>query len=162
MSGVPMNVKRLLAVTTCLVLAVAAGWTFLVVSYETDLGTDNTILVSNTGQNATVADDDSLVVLSFESGAEDLAWSSLQLSIATPDETYTCSFGSQSTQIDDSAPVKTSLGADGATFTAEIDATDEESFTHLDLPSQRQSDDCLLYTSPSPRDRTRSRMPSSA
>ena len=24
------------------------------------------------------------------------------------------------------------------------------------------SDDCLLYTSPSPRDRTRSRMPSSA
>ena len=25
-----------------------------------------------------------------------------------------------------------------------------------------QSDDCLLYTSPSPRDRTRSRMPSSA
>ena len=32
-----MNVKRLLAVTTCLVLAVAAGWTFLVVSYETDL-----------------------------------------------------------------------------------------------------------------------------
>ena len=90
-----MNVKRPLAVTTCLLLAVAAGWTFLVVSYETDLGTDNTILVSNTGQNATVADDDSLVVLSFESGAEDLAWSSLLLSIATPDETYTCSFGSQ-------------------------------------------------------------------
>ena len=131
MSGVSMNVKRLLAVTTCLVLAVAAGWTFLVVSYETDLGTDNTILVSNTGQNATVADDDSLVVLSFESGAEDLAWSSLQLSIATSEETYTCSFGSQSTQVDDSAPVKTSLGADGATFTVEIDATDEESFTHL-------------------------------
>jgi len=45
-----MNVKRLLAVTTCLVLAVAAGWTFLVVSYETNLGTDNTILVSDTGQ----------------------------------------------------------------------------------------------------------------
>ena len=58
MSGVSMNVKRLLAVTTCLVLAVAAGWTFLVVSYETNLGTDNTILVSDTGQNATVADDD--------------------------------------------------------------------------------------------------------
>ena len=136
-----MNVKRLLAVTTCLVLAVAAGWTFLVVSYETDLGTDNTILVDNTGQTPTVANDDSLVVLSFESGAEDLAWSSLQLSIATTEQTYTCSFGIQSTQVDDTALVKASLGADGATFTTQIDATDEESFTHLDLPRQKHSDE---------------------
>ena len=30
------------------------------------------------------------------------------------------------------------------------------------LPSKRKLYDCLLYTSPSPRDRTRSRMPSSA
>ena len=29
-------------------------------------------------------------------------------------------------------------------------------------PAILQYDDCLLYTSPSPRDRTRSRMPSSA
>ena len=31
-----------------------------------------------------------------------------------------------------------------------------------DLPSAQQVQACLLYTSPSPRDRTRSRMPSSA
>ena len=30
------------------------------------------------------------------------------------------------------------------------------------INSKKQSGDCLLYTSPSPRDRTRSRMPSSA
>ena len=30
------------------------------------------------------------------------------------------------------------------------------------LPRQTQTHPCLLYTSPSPRDRTRSRMPSSA
>ena len=30
------------------------------------------------------------------------------------------------------------------------------------VPIMTQSDSCLLYTSPSPRDRTRSRMPSSA
>ena len=36
-------------------------------------------------------------------------------------------------------------------------------YTALDFPdSLRWSIDCLLYTSPSPRDRTRSRMPSSA
>ena len=33
----------------------------------------------------------------------------------------------------------------------------------VDTPEKRTRDkDCLLYTSPSPRDRTRSRMPSSA
>ena len=30
------------------------------------------------------------------------------------------------------------------------------------LACETEMDDCLLYTSPSPRDRTRSRMPSSA
>ena len=34
-------------------------------------------------------------------------------------------------------------------------------FYHL-LEAQRQTGDCLLYTSPSPRDRQKSRMPSSA
>ena len=36
-------------------------------------------------------------------------------------------------------------------------------FAKMDIALRvRQSDGCLLYTSPSPRDRTRSRMPSSA
>ena len=34
--------------------------------------------------------------------------------------------------------------------------------TQADMPQLTQLDACLLYTSPSPRDRTRSRMPSSA
>ena len=43
--------------------------------------------------------------------------------------------------------------------------TDEGTETHpyhIPLKSKHQVKDCLLYTSPSPRDRTRSRMPSSA
>ena len=43
--------------------------------------------------------------------------------------------------------------------------TNEEAYRqgiHRDLLSQYQVRFCLLYTSPSPRDRTRSRMPSSA
>ena len=31
------------------------------------------------------------------------------------------------------------LGADGFTFTTEIDATDSESYTHFDLPGQLES-----------------------
>ena len=47
----------------------------------------------------------------------------------------------------------------------------EESAPHSSIPETQETDDpdtiedfeaCLLYTSPSPRDRTRSRMPSSA
>ena len=33
---------------------------------------------------------------------------------------------------------------------------------HYGRPAKQDKKDCLLYTSPSPRDRTRSRMPSSA
>ena len=59
---------------------------------------------------------------------------------------------------------------------AALKATDEKKYTaYEDLPPPSPEDrkrfygrlqsligDCLLYTSPSPRDRTRSRMPSSA
>ena len=38
----------------------------------------------------------------------------------------------------------------------------EEHLKHLQLVFDRVRKACLLYTSPSPRDRTRSRMPSSA
>ena len=46
------------------------------------------------------------------------------------------------------------------TFTNKAAKEMKERISKL-LPSH-QADDCLLYTSPSPRDRTRSRMPSSA
>ena len=38
----------------------------------------------------------------------------------------------------------------------------EQGISFLTYPTNRQAYGCLLYTSPSPRDRTRSRMPSSA
>ena len=43
---------------------------------------------------------------------------------------------------------------------SELCASDEG--TKLDIDDQADKSICLLYTSPSPRDRTRSRMPSSA
>ena len=52
---------------------------------------------------------------------------------------------------------------DGIAYKVLIGKTiiNEENFSDLGLPfSERET--CLLYTSPSPRDRTRSRMPSSA
>ena len=40
--------------------------------------------------------------------------------------------------------------------------TEEEYIARMDLTSLQQATTCLLYTSPSPRDRQKSRMPSSA
>ena len=54
-------------------------------------------------------------------------------------------------------------GADGGA--TEDDPSNQEDPSDQDDPSAEEdegSDDCLLYTSPSPRDATLSRMPSSA
>ena len=51
------------------------------------------------------------------------------------------------------------------TFSFDKDNDDwacDEVFTTRDQPFVIECESCLLYTSPSPRDRTRSRMPSSA
>ena len=141
MSGSLMSTKRWLAVTCCLLVAVAAGWTFLVVNYESDLGTSNVILVSDASENASIATDDALVVLTFSEADEDLSWSSMQIELVAEDERFTCSFGSQSAASKNASKVTASLGADGSTFTTIVDATDETSFTHLDIPGQTATDE---------------------
>ena len=64
---------------------------------------------------------------------------------------------------------KKSAALEARTFTRKLRAHRVTSFSGLkgdkrsaDAPVRDRDDDCLLYTSPSPRDRTRSRMPSSA
>ena len=43
-----------------------------------------------------------------------------------------------------------------------LPVTEPQPLDPFDVPKLSDLDNCLLYTSPSPRDRTRSRMPSSA
>ena len=84
-------------------------------------------------------EDNPLVELNFDDGAEDLSWSSLEINLVIEDTTYGCSFGAQSNSTSLSGKVNPKLGADGFTFTTEIDATDSESYTHFDLPGQLES-----------------------
>ena len=58
----------------------------------------------------------------------------------------------------DVATVRAGASGDASSVTKEDDDDDDDAF----LRFLEDSMDCLLYTSPSPRDRTRSRMPSSA
>lgn len=125
-----------------LAVAVIAGvWSVMVVSYESDLGTENGITVTQYNALATNGSDDVLASLSFEEGAEDLPWSSLQLQLEIDGETYGCTFGSQSTEVDEASRVQPSLGADGLTFLTQVDATREEQFTYVDVPNQASSNE---------------------
>ncbi|MDA8530827.1 hypothetical protein N9K54_05815 [Candidatus Poseidonia alphae] len=122
-------------------VVITAVWSLVIVSYESDLGTENGILVAQYNAQATNGSDDVLATLTFDEGGEALPWSSLQLQLEIDEESYGCTFGSQSAVTDESSRVQPSLGADGQTFLTQVDATREEQFTYLDVPNQTSSNE---------------------
>ena len=136
-----MNWKKLVATVTILIVTVAAVWFYLMASYESDLGTSNVVLTDSSSSISNDSTDNQLLQLSFDEDAEDLLWSSLEISIEINGESNTCSFGSQSKSNGTSNNVMPNLGADGFTFTTLIDATDDDSFTLYDLPEQMEGKD---------------------
>ena len=68
-------------VATALVATIILGaWTYLVLSYDSPLGTDNTVVVQQSSSTSNGLDDH-LATLTFGEGAEDLEWSSLAIEI---------------------------------------------------------------------------------
>ena len=138
-----MSIKRIVAVTMTVgiisVIVTAVIWTYLIATYESDLGTSNVIEVSTENSISDSSDDNQLVSLSFEEGAEDIAWSSLEINLIIDEESYGCSFGSQSNIESSNSKVVPRLSADGYTFTTEVDSTDSESYTYFDLSQQKES-----------------------
>ncbi len=122
-------------------VVITAVWSLVIVSYESDLGTENGILVAQYNAQATNGSDDVLATLTFDEGGEALPWSSLQLQLEIDEESYGCTFGSQSAETDETSRVQPSLGADGQTFLTQVDATREEQFTYLDVPNQTSSNE---------------------
>ena len=109
-------------------------------SYEPDRGTSNVIGFEINSTNHDSQSNNELIILSIIEGEDDLEWSSLELSLSVDGENYPCTFGIHS-QSNSEGLVVAKLGADGATFTTEIDATDTNSFTHFDLPNQMQGNE---------------------
>ena len=136
-----MNWKKLAAAVAIFVVIAAAFWSYLVVTYESELGTSNVVQVDLTDSVSNSGTDNQLVTLGFSDGAEDLSWSSLEISLLIDEQSYGCSFGSQSNSELGESKVVPRLGADGQTFTTEVDATDSESYTYFDLAQQLESND---------------------
>ncbi len=124
-----------------MLLVVGAVWTYLVTTYESDLGTSNTVLVASSNSTIDSADDNLLLELSFEEGADDLLWSSLEIELEIDGNSHTCSFGVQSNPEQSSSMVIPNMGSDGLTFTTQVDATDGEKFTYLDVGGQVEGND---------------------
>ncbi len=133
-------VKRIIGALMVILALGAMVWTSMVVNYESQRGTDNTVLVSG-NQNVSGSTSDLIASLNFSGEAEPLTWSSLEISISVGEEVFPCGFGAQSVKSDGSQKVQPKLGVDGVTFTTVVDATDDTSFTYFDLPSQSQSNE---------------------
>ena len=136
---IPNELEKTSRCSNSYVVVAALVWTYLVATYESELGTTNAILVNSENSVSDNREDNQLVELSFDEGAEDLSWSSLEINLVIEDTIYGCSFGAQSNSTDIDGKVTPRLGADGFTFTTEVDATDSESYTHFDLPGQLES-----------------------
>ena len=128
-----MNWKKVVGALLALILVVTGVWTYMVTSYESDLGTDNIILVDASDIVADPNTNNQMMHLSFDDGADDLLWSSIDFGLEIDGVSHTCSFGSQSTSSQVSEKIFTKLGADGQTFTAEIDASDEEGLSLIHI-----------------------------
>jgi len=127
-------------VAAVLVATIILGaWTYLVVSYDSPLGTDNVVVIEQTSTSN--GSNDVLATLSFQDGAEDLDWASTLIEIEINEQSYTCSFGSQSVDGASNAKVISRLSSDGVTFSTTIDATSEEAFAYFSIPLQREGNE---------------------
>ena len=136
-----VNWKKLAATIVILIVVVAAFWLYLVQSYESELGTSNVVEIDYSSSISNSGTDNQLAELTFESEAEDLLWSSMEISLLVDGKSNSCSFGSQSVEGESSGRISSKLSADGLTFTTEVDSTDAESFTYLDVAQQLESNE---------------------
>jgi len=134
-----MDWKKPLGATLGILVVVAVIWGFFIVQFESPLGTDNVVEIQRS-ESLTNDSNDTLATLSFAEGGEHLDWASTEIIVKVGNQQFPCSFGSILIGQTNASKVSPTLSADGVTFTTEIDATDEDSFTHFNISTQRGSE----------------------
>jgi len=127
-----MDWKKPLAAGLGILVVVVVIWGFFVVQFESPLGTDNVVEIQRS-ESLTNDSSDTLATLSFAEGGEHLDWASTEIMVKVGNQQFPCSFGSMSLGQTNVSKVSPTLSADGVIFIMEIDATDEESFTHFNI-----------------------------
>ena len=76
-----MNLKQIGIGLVSLILVIGGIWSFMISSYEEDLGTNNIFVANDSSNNLTNERNNSLFELSFSKSEESLEWSKLSISI---------------------------------------------------------------------------------
>jgi len=134
-------VKRFLGVVAVTAILGAGYWYYLVISYESDLGTDNSFAATDEDTELTNGTDDMLLSLEFTSGSDELDWAFTTVTLNDGNVDYGCTAGGLSSVNQEEGKIDTKLNADGQTFTLQVDSTSEDSYTYLSLSSMKESDE---------------------
>lgn len=122
-------------------IAVGSGyWYYLVMSYESDLGSNNTFVLDDHTSEISNSTNDSLLNIRFDSGSDRLEWAYTGITIDDGQNEYDCTLGGLSSTNQQSGKVQSNLNVDGLTFTIFVDATSESSFTQMSLPWMSESE----------------------
>lgn len=134
------NWKTVCATILCATILGGGYWYYLVLSFESDLGTNNTIVFEDDPTALSNSTNDSLLSISFDSGSENLAWAYTSITIDDGSIEHDCTVGGLSSNINQSGKVQSNLNADGQTFTVLVDATSETSFTRMSLSMMSETE----------------------
>ncbi len=126
---------------TCILLITGGIWTFMISTYEEDLGTSNIFIANDSINNLTSERNNSLFELSFSKADELLEWTKLSISIQNETEQIDCSKGAFTSNGIGNTKVSPKLSSDGLTFTVIVDATSEEDFTYVDIDNLLEKDE---------------------
>tara|TARA_Y100000590_G_scaffold28502_1_gene31933 strand:+ start:789 stop:1715 length:927 start_codon:yes stop_codon:yes gene_type:complete len=135
-----MNYKNIGIGLVILLLIIGGIWTFMIRSYEEDLGTNNIFFANDAPNNLTNEKNNSLFELSFSKADESLEWTKVSISIENETQKMDCSKGNFTSNDIGNAKVSPKLSSDGMTFTVIVDATSEDDFTHVDLDNLLETD----------------------
>jgi len=134
------NWKKVIGAIICAVILGSGYWYYLVSTYESDLGTNNTFVVEDVETNLSNGTHDRLLSLEFDSGGDHLDWAFTTVTLSEGTNEYDCTVGGLSSVSQESGAVQTKLNADGQTFTLMVDATSESTFTKISLSNMTETD----------------------
>ena len=140
-SDILVNWKTIATVTVCMLMLGAGYWYHLISSFESDLGTNNSIQMEDNPVSLSNASDDHLLSISFDQGDDDLGWTHTSIVLVDENREYACTVSGQSSIEQQDGKVQSRLNSDGQTFTIMVDATSEANFTKLSLANMKESGD---------------------
>lgn len=117
------------------VFIVSMGYYANIVTIEQNLGTKNVFQLQK--GDATDGSQDVLANVSFANGGENLSWNNVQLSVEVEAQEFSCMVGGMSSVEQSNGTIRSTLNADGKTFTVNIDTNIEDDVQEFDLFTMR-------------------------